>query len=101
MKLTCILRRKPAWLKELKLSATVINKAATAGDFAKFRQSSDTPGPMKPIDYYIYKYTSAVAIFFSKIKKSMKIRSELPISKGLFTMVFSSMMRVLIIICSG
>ena len=63
MELTCILRRKPAWLKELRLRAAVINKAATVGDFAKFRQSSDTPGPMKPIDCYIYNYTSAVAIF--------------------------------------
>lgn len=48
--LTCIFRRNPAWLKELKLSAAVISAAATAGDLAKFKQSNDSPGPMKPID---------------------------------------------------
>lgn len=48
--LTCIFRRKPAWLNELKLNATVIKTAATVGVVAKFKQSNPNPGPMKPID---------------------------------------------------
>lgn len=68
MKLTCILRRKPAWLKELKLRAAVINTAAISGDFAKFRQSRDTPGPMKPIDCFICTYTSTTVAIFRKVR---------------------------------
>lgn len=48
--LTCILRRNPAWLKELKLKAIVIITAATVGVFAYFKHNNDTPGPMKPMD---------------------------------------------------
>lgn len=51
--LTCILRRKPAWLKELRLRAAVMNMAAVSGVLAKFKQSNDTPGPMKPIDCHV------------------------------------------------
>lgn len=34
MKLTCMLRRKPAWLKELKLKAAVMITAALTGVLA-------------------------------------------------------------------
>lgn len=48
--LTCIFSRKPAWLKELRLRAIVINMDATIGVLAKFKHSNAIPGPMKPID---------------------------------------------------
>lgn len=47
---TCMLSRKPAWLKELKLRAAVRKAAAIAGVLANLKQSKDTPGPTKPID---------------------------------------------------
>lgn len=50
LNLTCMLRKNPAWLKELKLRAAVRNMVAATGVFTWFKQSSDTPGPMKPID---------------------------------------------------
>jgi hypothetical protein len=45
-----MLRRKPAWLKELRLRATVKRIAAAVGVLAYFKQRSDTPGPIKPTD---------------------------------------------------
>lgn len=66
MKLTCMLRRKPAWLKELKLKAIVRYTAADIGVLAKFKQSNDTPGPMKPIDCCSNSYISIVIITSGK-----------------------------------
>lgn len=60
MKLTCMLRRKPAWLKELKLKAIVMKTDACTGVLTKFKQSNDTPGPMKPIDCCSKSYISIV-----------------------------------------
>jgi hypothetical protein len=44
------IEENPAWLKELKLNAMVMKTAAQEGDFAKLRQSRDSPGPINPID---------------------------------------------------